>query len=270
MKDLKPHGSFFCRLLRKKAPFLLTSRGINFFLNSTFDRVIHRNLVPTNFIDLLIARFPIFLEAYDRFCPFKKYGQLEYHVETIRLRRALGSVEVALGDEAFQKSLYRTLQAWGIGSRASKLARFSDFVAALYAKKNDLSALDGLVIDQQGLDVLGVAKRLARLIQTLDIVENRARIVPGSKALHHLLPELVVPIDRAYTQPFFGWQNPGVQGFPEECFIDAFHSFVGIARATNPSQYVCDRWYSSRTKVLDNAVLGFWCWAKHESKPATV
>lgn len=30
----------------------------------------------------------------------------------------------------------------------------------------------------------------------------------GSKTLHHLLPDLVPPIDREYTRPFFGLHNP--------------------------------------------------------------
>jgi hypothetical protein len=30
----------------------------------------------------------------------------------------------------------------------------------------------------------------------------------GSKALDHLLPDLVPPMDREYTRPFFGLHNP--------------------------------------------------------------
>src|SRR5262245_53791199 len=95
----------------------------------------------------LIASFKTFLEAYDRDCPFKQRGQLEYHVETIGLRRRLGSAKAALMDEAFQHALYRTLKAWRIGSRASKLHPFADFVAALHAKTATIEELDGLTID---------------------------------------------------------------------------------------------------------------------------
>jgi len=154
-------------------------------------------------VAILIASFKAFLDAYDRDCPFTKYGQLEYHVETIGLRRSLGSAKAALNDEMFQRSLYRTLQAWGIGSRASILRQFSDFVAALQAKAEAIEEVDGLTIDQPTLDVGLVGTKLARLTQSLDIVGNKARIVPGAKALHHLLPDLVVPIDREYTQRFF-------------------------------------------------------------------
>lgn len=223
-----------------------------------------------DFTDLIIARFKTFLEAYDRYCPFTRYGQLEFHRETIQRLRHLGSAEAALDDPSFQKSLYRTIQAWGIGSRASVLKPYPAFVAALQARAGEIRDLDGLTIDQRGLDICGVAKRLARLVQSLDIVDNKARVVPGSKALHHLLPELVVPIDRKDTQRFFGWQNPRFQNFPEECFVEAFHAFVAIARAADPAQYVGNGWYTSRAKVIDNAVVGVWCWARYESnKSAT-
>jgi len=78
---------------------------------------------PADSLALLIAGFNTFLDAYDRDCPFIRHGQLQYHVETIRHRRRLGSAKAALNDEGFQRSLYRTLQAWGIGSRASTLVR---------------------------------------------------------------------------------------------------------------------------------------------------
>ncbi len=212
-----------------------------------------------------MERFPTFLEAYDRYCPFTKYGQLEYHVETIQRLRAVGSAEAALDDDTFRESLYRTLQAWGIGSRASILKPFPGFVSALQARAAEIVSFDGLRIDQPDLEVSRTAERLARLIQSLGIVENKNRVVAGSKALHHLLPELIVPIDREYTQPFFGWQNPRFQYFPEECFVEAFHAFVEIARTTNPGQYVKQGWCASRTKVIDNAIVGMRCLVAHQS-----
>ncbi len=224
---------------------------------------------PTESLGLLVSGFRTFLAAYDRDCPFKRHGQLQYHVETIRARRQLGSAKAALADEAFHRSLYRTLQAWGIGSRASSLRPFPEFVEALRAKAKTIEELDGIAIDQPTLDVHAVGGTLARLAQSLDIVDNKARIVPGSKTLHHLLPELVVPIDRAYTQPFFGWANPTLQNSPERCFREAFAGFVTIAREANPAQYIGDGWYMSRTKVIDNAIVGLWCWVKAKMRVQT-
>jgi hypothetical protein len=224
---------------------------------------------PTESLRLLIGGFKSFLASYDRDCPFKRHGQLQYHVETIRLRRQLGSARAALADPAFQRSLYKTLQAWGIGSRASALRPLPEFVAALKAKASTVEELDGLAIDHPSLDVDTVGASLARLAQSLDIVSNKARIVPGSKALHHILPEMVVPIDREYTQRFFEWANPTFQNSPERCFREAFTAFVTIARETNAARYVGDGWYTSRTKVIDNAIVGLWCWIKAKVRANT-
>lgn len=38
-----------------------------------------------------------------------------------------------------------------------------------------------------------------QVIENLGIVRNRSLIVSGTKALHHVLPGLVPPMDRAWT-----------------------------------------------------------------------
>jgi hypothetical protein len=210
--------------------------------------------------DVLVADFEKWLDAFNAHCPFKKHGQLEYHVETIRLRRSLGSAKAALEDVAFLQSLHRTLQAWGIGARASRLRPLGQFIASLQAKAQAIDELDKLTIDQPRLAETDAAGKLASLIETLDIVDNDARVVAGTKALHHILPELVVPIDRAYTQPFFGWSPTRFQYASLRCFVEAFERFAKIAEVTKPNRYVKTGWHSSRTKVLDNAVVGLFCW----------
>lgn len=204
----------------------------------------------------LIAGFSRFADIYIRKPPFARYGQLEFHLETIRLRRTLGSAVAAISDEAFLRSLYRTLQAWGIGARASNLVTEEEFAARLQEKKSELAALDGTSIDDPQLHPTKMGERLWRTIESLGIVKNNSRIVPGTKALHHVLPELVVPIDRAWTQKFFRWHNPEFQYGQASCFAHAFSAFVEVARKAKPQQYVGAGWNSSRTKVIDNALIG--------------
>jgi hypothetical protein len=101
-----------------------------------------------DFTDMLVSYFPTFLEAFDEYCPFKRYGQLKYHAETIGRLRELGSPAAALNDQVFLESLYRTLQAWGLGARASKLKPFPTFVSALQAKASEITELGGVLIPQ--------------------------------------------------------------------------------------------------------------------------
>ena len=91
----------------------------------------------------------------------------------------------------------------------------------------------------------------------------------GTKTLHHLLPDLVVPFDRMYTQAFFNWHNPEVQYGQSERFRESFTVFNRVARATNPSQYVGGGWNSSQTKVIDNAIIGMLRWEKAGAMAST-
>lgn len=210
----------------------------------------------TTILKTLVECFPIFLKAFKENCPFQKYGQFEYHNNTIRIRRTHDSVSEALKDDSFLKSLYSTLEAWGLGTRASNLKEFPKFVASLRSKEKQLSDLDNILIDDKDLNVSSIMKKLLNLIFSLDIVDNKAKLVSSTKTLHHILPDLVVPIDRAYTQSFFGWQNPEFQYNQKDCFEKAFKAFVWVARQTNPEQYVGEGWNTSRTKVIDNAIIG--------------
>jgi hypothetical protein len=207
-------------------------------------------------VPALIAGFKRYLDAYTRRPAFTRAGQLEYHLETIGLRRQLGSAVAAISHESFIGSLYRTLQAWGIGARASNLVPEREFAARLQAKKEDFAALETSMIDDPALNPTRIGEHLWRIIESLEIVNNNAKIVPGSKTLHHILPELVVPIDRAWTQKFFRWHNPEFQYGQAACFAHAFSAFVEIARKVNPQQYVGAGWNSSRTKAIDNALIG--------------
>lgn len=205
---------------------------------------------------VLVKDFPTWLAHYDANGPFRKYGQLEFHRQTIDLRLQLGSAVAALADDGFLQSLYDTLQAWGIGARASRLKPFGDFCAALRKQTNAIAAFEATTLDDPALDVAATAETLWRLIEKVSVVQNAAVVVPATKTLHHLLPDLVVPMDREYTQKFFGWQNPQFQYGQRQCFIDAFGAFADIGRAAQPAQYVGTGWRSSRTKIIDNAVVG--------------
>jgi hypothetical protein len=209
-------------------------------------------------ISKLVSDFGRYAAAYDQRVPFTG-EQLAAHRQTIALRRQLGSVRAAASDEEFAATLRRTLLAWGIGRRASRLVSDTDFAAALQAAVPHLEELEPLTIDGADLPA-DVAERLWLVIKSLGVVENKAKLVAGTKTLHHLLPELVVPMDREYTGTFFQlhlpeWQDPTGQ---RRIFRLAYSQFVTVARRVQPQQYVTGQgWRTSRTKILDNALIGF-------------
>lgn len=205
----------------------------------------------------VISEFDDLLDYYDSQLPFDRSGQYANHRKTIDLRRKAGTVTGSLADERFLQALYATLQSWGIGSRASTLVPFSDFVTALRQWPGPLTELDQLAIDQPTLEVDATGQGLWHLIDGIHVVENQARLVALSKTLHHLLPGLLPPIDRMYTQEFFGFHSPEFQYGQQGVFTQIWTLYVEIARAVDPASYVGTGWRTSRSKVIDNAIVAF-------------
>ena len=99
---------------------------------------------------------------------------------------------------------------------------------------------------------------LWKIISGLNVGIGETKIVSGSKALHHVLPELVPPIDRQYTARFFHHKtfNQGDQS----AFMEMFPKFHQIARdsVAELGQLLGQGWIStSSTKLIDNAIVGW-------------
>ena len=186
----------------------------------------------------LIENFERYLTAFDQDPAFTKSGQLKKHAATIQLRRKIGNASDAARDPSFQGMLYQTLLAWGIGQRASKLVSLAEFSQALEACCPRLASLDALVIDLLESNDDTWLSDVWQLISSLHIVKNETNLVPCTKALHHLLPNLIVPMDREFTRTFFGWHVPEFQYQQEKMFRRAHKRFAQVARATNPARFV--------------------------------
>ena len=205
----------------------------------------------------LVAEFDACAEEYDRTVPFTRVGQYELHRETIDRRLALGSVRDAVYDHNFTGILHATLRAWGIGRRRSSLAPLDAFRKSLQDHVSQLETLEGLSLESQDLNVRVTTRRVYGLITELEVVDNVARIVAGTKTLHHLLPDLVPPMDRAWTGMFFGWTATDPQNRQEAIFTEAFTSLAEVARQTSPARLVGLGWRTCQTKVIDNALIGY-------------
>lgn len=201
---------------------------------------------------LLTRGFSEHLAAFDKRPPFNK-PQLKAHRATIAMRLQAGSVARTLRNDRFFPQLYETLKLLKVGVRQSRLVPPDAFLRAIRSHEKEIEALEGTSIDDLK-DPETTSDRLWQLIDSLGIVENDATVVAGTKALHHLLPDLVVPIDRAYTGTFFGWSDFQYQ--QERSFREGFLTFAVVARKVSPQQYVGVNWNTSRTKVLDNALVG--------------
>ncbi|MBS1263439.1 MAG: hypothetical protein MAG715_00620 [Methanonatronarchaeales archaeon] len=109
-------------------------------------------------------------------------------------------------------------------------------------------------------EVNDIAEQLWDIIRSLEIGVGETKIVAGSKALHHLLPKLVPPIDGQYTLKFF-YNNRGTalnQG-GKTVFMEIYPRFVEIGSACESffNTYLSEGMNTSETKIIDNAIVGF-------------
>ena len=205
----------------------------------------------------LIENFSECVQTYDDRTPFNRARQVQTHLGTIARLRELGGPEAAIHDAQFVQMLRDTLKSWGIGARGSRLIPEPRFSAGLKERAREIQSLYRLKIDDITLETEDLLGLVWRLIRDLPIVENKAKIVAGSKTLHHLLPDLVVPIDGRWTGAFFGWPVAYLTYRQEATFIETFGRYIEVARVVDPAAYVGKRWRTSRSKVLDNAVIGY-------------
>lgn len=204
----------------------------------------------------LVAQFPDYVRSFNQAPAFNDL-QLQAHLDTLSLRARLGSASAAAGSEEFAESLRHTLEMWRMNVRGARLVAPLAFHAALRRCSDDLVLLEEKHLADQALDSTAVAATLWAVIDRMRITDTGARLVACTKALHHLLPELVVPMDRQFTGAFFGWNNQAWQKMEERSFRTAFAVFADIARRAGPAQYVGAGWNTNPTKVIDNAIVGF-------------
>jgi hypothetical protein len=179
----------------------------------------------------LTSGFEHYMQVYDDQVSFTS-KQLAAHRSCLTLREEAGSVAAAVRDDQFVRALRQTLRAWQVGVRGGRLVPDGEFAGALRAALPRLEALEGLTIDAADLSA-AVPEQLWRLVESLGVVENKAKIVAGMKALHHLLPDLVVPMDRAWTGKFFQlhppeWQESASQ---RQIFLRAYWPLQGCRTA---------------------------------------
>jgi hypothetical protein len=114
-----------------------------------------------------------------------------------------------------------------------------------------------LQIDSDQRDATTLAENIWAVAQRLQVTDNKSIIVAASKTLHHLLPDLVPPMDRTWTGLYFGWSVLAPQYQQAKIFTAAFEALARIGRSVDLNAEVGPGWRTSRTKVLDNAIIGY-------------
>jgi hypothetical protein len=196
--------------------------------------------------------------VFDRAFPPPRPGHPDGHIATLtRWRELDGDVGALVRDPVYLETLYRTLGEWGIGRRGSRLVPFDRFRLRLRAVAPRLAAYQSVYLADEAAAGPAFAAGLWDVVARLGIVENATPMVPGTKCLHHVLPLLVVPIDRRYTGSFFQWSTSAVQSRQPLLFEEAVAAFSTIARAVDLGRHTGSGWRLAEAKLVDNAIIGY-------------
>lgn len=210
-------------------------------------------------IEELCSNFEYYLEKFDEYKPFTG-PSVYFHSKTIERLRALG-VSNALKDKLFFEYLYATLASWGMhrmGPKGAKLVDFANFVRTLQAQKDTIISLEGVRLTQIYENQLeNVINKLWKTLSKVKISTSKTQLIAGSKTLHHLLPDLVPPIDRQHTLNFVYGYIPRRLGKQEFKKVYQCLWKIGVKKKNLILTWIGKEFHTSETKVIDNAIIGY-------------
>ena len=209
-------------------------------------------------VEALIADFGRYVKAFDRDRPFTA-EKVRLHLATLAAARRHSSVASAAADPGFIELLHQTLEAWGMSSRGARLAGPTELGARIRASAGRIERLATVRIEE--LSTAGAAETASEvwaLLEKIRASRRESNLVASSKALHHLLPGLLPPIDHAYTLRFFGRQT--LQRKDEKrTFLRIYAHFhrIAVDRKDVIVATIGRGMHTSVTKVIDNAIVGY-------------
>jgi hypothetical protein len=221
-------------------------------------------------LESLVGDFSHYVRSFD---PNQQFGgpSVYFHLKAIEALSRHPTAVDALGDDAFFDYLYATLASWGLhrmGPGNAKLRDIDELKASFRAQASKIEQVQQLQIDQLDPDkVREVAEAAWAIMASLRVGIGQTLLVANSKALHHLLPGLIPPIDPNYTLRFFVGRPYIYRGQDADYFQVLYPLFQEIAfpRDRSPGsgeihRFIATPWEgmnTSVTKVIDNAILGF-------------
>lgn len=187
------------------------------------------------------------------------------HIKTIERLGNVG-LDSIFGDLLFFDYLYATLAIWGMDSRAAKLHGFHSFVNGICGNREKILKLRGeslnKVAQSDTLTCDTIMDSIWEILANMNVSETEIQLVAGSKALHHILPHLVPPVDRENTFRFF-FGNKNINRDLEKQREKFDKVFIGYLYIWEVRQELIGRltsihsWNGSVTKTIDNAIIGY-------------
>lgn len=211
-------------------------------------------------VDLLLDKFESYLHVFDLICPFGE-DKVTVHRDTIAIVRAASKPVDVLDNELWFRKMAETLALWGMNIRGARLNDLSEIRASFIELRSSIVDIQDCRLETIDLYYAVITgRKIGVLLENLRVGRQRAKLVANTKALHHLLPDLVPPVDRKYTLKFFFDDSNIVQRYSAQYLFEemwpAFHKIAQEAKHIIQN-YLGQGMHTSIPKTIDNAIVGY-------------
>ena len=185
-----------------------------------------------------------------------------------QIRRRLTPIQI-VADSNFIDGIYGMTRAWGLHRGPIGFVGKSKFKSQIKQAEESInsSGLKDIHIEYYNYDLDYVIHELWSAIRDSRFrVNDRIYIVPSSKVICHLIPDLLPPMDSGFTADFFGISGAKMRGEPKDkyllnAFQCVFEGFIDLSDSLSQDQEFMDRigkeFNTSIPKTIDNAIIGF-------------
>lgn len=200
---------------------------------------------------------------------YRSGHDLAFYRDLIRMHRECGSIKTLIENTEFHRAIHRTLEEWDMNKRGARLTSLDNLKDSVVTYRESFVELyEYKLYDDIYDDMTTIKKIVERIFCNLKVMESKRRIVGVSKALHFLLPDLIMPIDSKYTMTaFYGYNKYQSSAKKEfEDFWEIVEKTYEIAERLElrPEDADGELWKLSVPKLIDNAIIGLWNSKKEE------
>ncbi len=185
---------------------------------------------------------------------------LYFHHRALETRRPPGSV-------THLECVYATLVSWGMhrmGRGGSKMQSFDMFRQSIESLQDNISEAQTFEFRQMNDMKWAVLKEI---FQGINIMASGTSLVGNSKVMHHMMPNIVAPVDRKYTLQYLRGNTNIKNDLDHEWQIMKviiLDFFIPVAcdkeLGRKASRWMANQdeypWDTSILKVVDNLVIG--------------
>ncbi len=212
-------------------------------------------------IDIVTASREKFFSYVDKCNELYRSGHdLLLYKQLIDSHRTCNNLKNLIENDEFLRKLHKTLGKWNMDQRKAQLVSFADFKKSVIMWEDYLVRLYYYKLCEDIDNKNQIKEDLEKIFCNIKVMESNRRIVGVSKALHFLLPDLVMPIDGKFTLPaFYGYNK--ISNTPKKEFIDfwkIFNETIDIKERLGLTSSDVDgvQWNTSVPKLIDNAIIG--------------